>query len=197
MQRRTLIKAGITATLAGLAGIPKSWACACGGTTYYMPASSLGTSVEEPIEALFDREYGIGVWEFSQDMALELRHPEIAENEQVIPINVNLSALPQGMQRCTQVDVYRRTTISIVTRIDSHDYRSQTVNMRITRCHPANILPMEYGTRYRGSHGKARLFAALSFLTTSAERKVLVYQHPQEVRATGCSGTVYVQDETQ
>jgi hypothetical protein len=197
MKRRTLIKAAITATLAGGWGMPKAWACACGGTTQYLPASTLGPILDEPIEALFDRDYGAGQWQFNTDMDLEVKHPDIAENTQVIPVTVNLLTLPDGMARCAAVAIYRRNKVTLVTTRNSNDYRQSTVNYRLTRCFPANILPMIYGTRYRGAHGTATLFVAASFVTTTGGTRVLVYQPPHAVRSAGCGSTVFVEYDTE
>ena len=166
MQRRTLIKAGFTVTLAGLWGIPKARA-SC-HLTFGLPASMLGTSIEEPIEALFDREYGAEHWQFSKDMALQVTHPDKADDERTIGFNIRLTALPPGMTRCIQVEIYRRNKVSLISRIDNGYRRSNPlVNYRVARCHPANVLPMEFGTRYRSFRGKTSLYVALSFLTQS------------------------------
>ena len=114
MHRRTLIKASSTAILSGLCGIPKVWA-SCQGS-YGLPSSTLGSSIEEPIEALFDRKYGEAHWQFSKDMALRVTHPDNVEYEETVTFNVRLDALPPGMARCIQVEVYRRKEVIISSR---------------------------------------------------------------------------------
>lgn len=187
MHRRTLIKAGSTAMFSALYGISEAWA-SC-QATYELPLSVVGTSIEEPIEALFDRKYDKDHWEFSEDMALRVRHPDFSEMEHVVPFNVRLDTLPRGMARCTQVEVYRRKKITIISGTDRN---ARMANWRVGSCFPANVLPMEYGTRYRDSEGKGQLFVALSFMTFTGVRRVLVYRHPVEVMTDGeCQGPVY------
>lgn len=193
MHRRTLIKASSTAILSGLSGIPEALA-SC-QASYGLPSSILGTSIEEPIEALFDREYGEKHWQFSADMALRVTHPDNTEDERTVPFNVRLDALPPGMARCIQVEIYRRKIVRITSRTDSN---LRMANYRVASCYPANVLPMEYRTRYRDSRGSGKLYVALSFLTLTGLTRVLVYSHPLEVKAYGgCSGAVYIQPDAE